>query len=774
MNDNFYKKLIEVSPSGYAYHRIICDKDGNPCDYEMLEINAAYESLTGLKKSEIIGRRISEIIPNFSKVEFDWIKHYGEVAIHGGSAESEQYSETLNKWYRVTAYSPQKSYFITHLMDVSIENEQIRDMQWLVQASERLLNVDETGVEYDKLADDFMSICKAKFAIFNLYDEEGGTFITKSVSGDKVSVGKITDIFGSALIGRQWGYNLIRSESIKQNKITRFSSLKDLVDGVISKSAIVMLEKSFHLGEVILVRITHENVVLGDLTLLMPRDVKFNKNHVVEIYTKQLGIAIEREREIEKRKKMEKQLLFEKEWFRTTLLSIGDGVIAFDSEGKVILMNKAAEVLTGYNQEMAIGKNADMVFNIVAENSKAPIENPVIKILESGSLDVLINNTTLISKTKVEWLIDVNAAPIKDQDQNLIGVVLVLKEITEQRKQLKNIEYLSFHDSMTGLYNRRFFEEELLRLDTKRNLPLTLVMFDVNGLKLTNDTFGHKAGDVLLKKVAEGLKEECRDDDIIARIGGDEFVAILPKTDFEDAGIIANRISIALSYVKVNFMPISISFGWDTKKDNGQDIEAVLRKAEDHLYRHKLTESTSMRGHFIELIMQTLNEKNDGNKEHAKRVSAWCASMGTAMKLDQGIISDLSTVGLMHDVGNIAIDARILNKTRALTGDEWSEIRRHPEIGFRILGSVNYLAPLAEIVLAHHERWDGSGYPKGLKGVEIPLEARILAIADAYDAMTSDRPYRKAMRKHIAIEELKSNSGSQFDPDMIKIFLELI
>ncbi|MDO9579476.1 MAG: diguanylate cyclase [Bacteroidales bacterium] len=774
MKDNFYKQLIEESPTGYAYHRIICDKDGNPCDYEVLEINASGEALTGIKSSELVSRNITEILPEIGQDEFDWIKHYGEIAIHGGRAEFEHYSEALKKWYKVIVYSPKKYYFVTHFVDVSNEKEQIMDMQWLVQASKTLLNIDDTGVDYAGVADDFLRICKAKYAVFNLYDEDGQGFTTKAISGNKGAVEKAASIFGYPLIGKKWGHDSVRAEKIKQNTVTRFSSLKELVGDVIPKPLIALIEKMFLLGEVVLIKITNDNVMLGDFTLMMPSGVSFSKDSVAEIYTKQLGIAIERERAINKQKIMEKQLYLEKEWLKTTLLSIGDGVIAFDNQGKVLLMNKTAEELTGYKQEEATGKPADMVFNIVDEYTKKRMESPVSKVLESGDMSTLGNDTLLISRTKVEWPIEADAFPIRDQNNNIIGVVLVFREITEQRKKQKEIEYLSFHDSVTGLYNRRFFEEELKRLNTKRNLPLTLVMFDVNGLKLTNDAFGHKAGDELLRKVAEGLKEGCRADDIIARIGGDEFAVILPKTDSEEAGIMAKRISARISRGKVNSLPLSVSFGWDTKKEPEQDIEAVFKNAEDYLYRRKLTESTSMRSNIIELIMQTLFEKSDGKEEHAKRVSGWCASIGSALALDQGSISDLSTVGLMHDIGDIAIDARILNKPDALTVAEWSEIKRHPEIGFRILSSVNELAPLAEIILANHERWDGTGYPKGLKGEEIPLKARILAVADAYDAMTSERPYRKAMSKDAAVEEIRRNAGTQFDPMIAELFIEKV
>ncbi len=771
MEGKFYEQLFSESQIGYAYHRIICDKDNNPCDYEILEANELYTLLIGLSGLDLIGKKISSIISNAID-EFDWIKHYEKLAMHGGRIEFEQYSESLKKWFKCTVYSLEKGYITTLITDISKEKEQIKDMQWLVKASEKLLNIDEKGIDYAEIADDFLGICKAKYTVFNLYNQEEGKFTTKAISGDVTTIEKIADVFGYEIIEKKWEINPVYVESIKKNPVTRFSSLKELVEGIVPKPLIAFIEKVFNLGEVILIRISHENEVLGDLTLLMPSSVSFNKDYVVEIYTKQLGVAIERDRAIDKQKILEKQLFLEKEWFKTTLLSIGDGVMAFDNLGKLLLMNKTAEVLTGYKQEEATDKSLDKVFNIVDEDSKKHHKNLVSKVIESGNLRAYANNMILISKTRVKWTIDVDAAPIKDQNNNLIGVVVVFREITERRRQQKEIEYLSFHDSLTDLYNRRFFEEELKRLNTKRNLPLTLVIFDVNGLKLTNDTFGHKAGDELLKKVAYGMKEECRADDIIARIGGDEFVVILPKTDYEEAGLMAKRISTRLSEVKVNSIPISISFGWSTKKELEDDIGAVLKKAEDYLYGHKFTESTSMRNYFIELILQTLNEKDAKNKEHAKQVSSLCVLIGTALALDQASITELRTAGMMHDIGNIAIDAHILNKKDALTDVEWIEIKRHPEIGFRILSSVNELAPLADIVLAHHERWDGTGYPKGLKGEAIPLKSRILAVADAYDAMTNERPYRKAMSKGAAVIEIRKHAGTQFDPFIAELFID--
>ncbi len=484
--------------------------------------------------------------------------------------------------------------------------------------------------------------------------------------------------------------------------------------------------------------------------------------------------AIQSVRDITERKELEKARAEEAAIQKMTLLSIGDGVISTNRQGEIYLFNKVAEQLTGWTKEEAFGKSLEEVFDIRNEFTQERSISPVREVLETGKTIEIANHTILVSKDGIERPIEDSAAPIKDEDGNINGVVLVFRDFTEKKERQAKIEYLSYHDYLTGLYNRRFFEEELKRLDTERNLPITLVMADVNGLKLANDAFGHAIGDELLRKVAEVMKEKCRADDIIARIGGDEFMFLLPKTDSDEAEIIVQRINATLVQEKINSIALSVSFGWETKRETAEEMTTIYKKAEDYMYRRKLSEGSSMGSRTIKVIISTLYEKNIREEQHSQRVSELCAAIGIALDIGAEDLGELRTGGLMHDIGKITLDETILNKPGKLNGSEWFEIKRHSETGYRILSSVNEFSHLADCVLAHHERWDGKGYPNGLKGTEIPLQARIMALADAYDAMTSDRPYRKALSEDTVIAEIKSNSGKQFDPIVARVFLEKV
>ncbi len=359
----------------------------------------------------------------------------------------------------------------------------------------------------------------------------------------------------------------------------------------------------------------------------------------------------------------------------------------------------------------------------------------------------------------------------KINDNEAISIV---RNITDSLKNLERIQVLSYHDQLTGLYNRRFFEEEMARLDAGRNTPLSLIIFDVNGLKLTNDAFGHLTGDNLLVKVSEIMTAECRGDEVIARIGGDEFVILLPNTSSDDTSIIVERIQTKMANTSIKDIPLSVSGGWATKIKKDQDITDIFIEAENMMYQKKIIESQSMRNQAIQSILFTLNHKNPLEKFHSERVSSFSRQIGEKLGLRYEELKELETAGLVHDVGKIALSDDILSKSGPLTTIEYEEVKRHAEIGYQMLKLVDTYSSIAEYVLHHHERWDGGGYPQGLAGSEIPLFSRIICIADAFEAMTSDRPFRKKLSLEQAIKELEDNANKQFDPHIVGVFLDTL
>lgn len=334
--------------------------------------------------------------------------------------------------------------------------------------------------------------------------------------------------------------------------------------------------------------------------------------------------------------------------------------------------------------------------------------------------------------------------------------------------QSRILKEIIIKDYLTGLFNRRYFESKLNTITEHFDFPITIIMGDINGLKLVNDAFGHIQGDSFIKEASSILKNNLKNNGFVARLGGDEFAVVIDGTS-NDAEKYINAVDEDAGKCFIEGIMLSISFGFATMNSKDDDIFEVSRSAEDAMYRKKLLEIPSMRSSAIDTILNTLYEKDPSSEEHSRRVSKYAVIIAELMNLSADDKSKIKAAGLVHDIGKIVISTRVLLKLGSLTHEEYENIKHHPEIGFRILNSISGLREISNIILSHHERWDGSGYPQKLIGNKIPLFARIIAIADSFDAMTSERLYKNVLNNEEALEELKRCSGTQFDPEIIEL-----
>ncbi|MBP2666485.1 MAG: diguanylate cyclase with sensor, partial [Firmicutes bacterium] len=351
-----------------------------------------------------------------------------------------------------------------------------------------------------------------------------------------------------------------------------------------------------------------------------------------------------------------------------------------------------------------------------------------------------------------------------------------LRDVSERKRADAMLHHVSTHDSLTGLYNRAYLEYEFHRRRDSLSMPCALIACDIDGLQMTNETLGHAAGDQRLIMTAVLLSELVETGAILARVGGDEFALISPGTGRKQAEAICRHLrESADSYNSDNKDSfLSLSVGYAVAESKPLELNVLLRDADHQVRREKLLRSQSTRSGIVNTVMTLLEARDFITEGHAERLEVLVGGLAAKIGFGSSQQDSMKLFAKFHDIGKVGVSDAILFKPGSLNDAEREEMKRHSEIGYRIALSSVDLLHIAEWILRHHEWWDGSGYPIGLAGADIPLECRILSIADAFDAMTSDRPYRKAMPINNAIQELKKCSGKQFDPALVDVFCELL
>jgi len=388
------------------------------------------------------------------------------------------------------------------------------------------------------------------------------------------------------------------------------------------------------------------------------------------------------------------------------------------------------------------------------------------------------------------------------QIQLLGKVALQIAAPVENAQLYAQLEQRARIDVLTGLFNRRHFEEQLKEEVSRHSRYgdlFSIFMVDLDNFKTYNDAYGHPAGDILLNQIGKIVKSSVRNVDQAFRYGGDEFVVILPQTARGDAYVVAERVRGQIAgEMEKKAIAVTCSIGLASYPADGVVADELVNVTDNALYYAKRTggnriclsskilpkppdnggitgiDTRSDSLSVIYALVSTVEVKDPYTYGHSKKVNTYAVALAGAIGLSPDEVSKMSTAALLHDIGKIGIPDKVLNKKGKLSGEDWEAIKAHPRLGANIVGNIPQLVPCVNSILHHHERWDGGGYPEGLKDEEIPIEARILAIADSFEAMTSARPYRPALSLEQVVKELRQGAGLQFDPKLVEIFIGII
>lgn len=606
-------------------------------------------------------------------------------------------------------------------------------------------NLLDLSSEIDSLKEQFIKVERNSDIFKSLYAESPIGYQSLNINGEFITVNKTyARMLGyevNEMIGKKFAsFMTPRSQEIVR---TRF---KEFIENGSVDTIFEMVHKN---GSIITVRF------LGKIAYRKNGD--FKQTHCILV-------------DISNEIVYQKGLVDSKKKLEGIIENSQRGVLIIDENHICLYANKKAlEILKYFEKSELIDKNihdllhnhdeykinSDYTFNDFMQTLSDPIESD-----ENAE-------TTFYNKNKVpvQVMYGVEHFNIGSKKHKII----TFQDKLLRDSSIDKLINLSYYDVLTGIYNRRYYEEEIINIDNENNYPLSIIVADINGLKLINDAFGHTVGDELIQSSVDVFVKFAKKGDLIARIGGDEFIIVMPKTSKAKA---EKRVSDMINETKETdnkYVNLSISFGINTKESKNEDYNEIYKTAEDRMYRMKLLDVPSMRSNTINTIINTLYEKDQYSEAHSRSVSKLSEAIARHLELPYQQIKETQVAGLLHDIGKIVVSKSILNKNGKLTDQEYGEIKHHSEIGYRILNSTKELRHLAEIVLSHHEKFDGTGYPQNLSGEKIPLISRIICVADAFDAMTSERTYRNRLTDEDALVELIRCSGTQFDPKIVEV-----
>lgn len=596
-------------------------------------------------------------------------------------------------------------------------------------------------VDYDIICKDILELSEGKMALLTLYEEENNKFKIKGARGGELAY---------RLLGKYFSVNKRTTITFRDDRKIKFYKIEDVLKDLLDENSIEEIKVEQGIDSCCSIVIYEGKRILGEIIIFMKKNNTLFDTSFLDIYGNYLSSLLIR-------KNLEKELKEKEERWKFAIENNGDGVWDWDIKtNKVVFSNTWIKMLD-YEEEELQKDFQTFIRLIPTEDLQLFYEN--LQKHFNGEQEVFRTEHKLKCKNGefkdylargkiVGW--DANGNPNR--------MICTHTDITERKKAFEKVAYLCFHDNLTGVYNRAFLEEEMRRLDTKRQLPLTIIMGDVDCLKLVNDAFGHEEGDRLIKGIAKILKKACREEDIIARTGGDEFVIMLPMVTEEIGLRIVEKIKkLCNQDMSLPIQP-NISLGVATKTIEEENIFDIYKKAEERMYNNKLIDGKNLKKKIINHLTKTLQEKSQRQEEDYKIIKDLSLKIGKYLELSKEDMEALSTLSSFYDVGLIAVPDKLLSK-RALSGIEEEIIKRHCEIGYRISMAIPELVNISEYILCHHEYYNGRGYPQGLKGDDIPLLSRIIFVLETFI---------KYADKDMALKEIKFFSGSKFDPKVVE------
>ncbi|MBU5483584.1 diguanylate cyclase [Clostridium sp. MSJ-11] len=754
--NNKYGEVIENMFDGFMYSKIILDDNSIPIDFIFEEINDKFINMLGTSRENIIAKKGSEILRKYKGGDLSSIYIYGNIALNGGMARFDEYWQGIDKWFSVFIYSDKKDYFAITLIDITGMKRTWNKINKLSDSLVRYLQLPFGNIDYSIICKDILKLSEGKIAALIMYDKRNGTFKFKSLQGLDENLKVFDSIIGYKLLGKNLPMDKRINKLLKEERIVRFYTIGEFLSNIVSEDKITLIKDKINVDYCCSVTIKEGKNILGELIIFMPKYKPIFDSSILELYANYLSSFLIRQN-------LERELKEKEERWKFAIESNGDGVWDWNIRTNEVIFSNTFLHMLGY-EENEISKDFQSFISLIPTEDLHLFYDNLQKHFNGESEILRIEHKLKCKDGYYKECLARGKIVGWDSNGNPNRIVCTHTDITERKRAFQKVAYLCFHDNLTGLYNRAFLEEEMRRLDTKRQLPLTIIMGDVDCLKLVNDAFGHDEGDKLIKNVAKILKKCCREEDIVARTGGDEFVIMLPKVTEERGLRIVEKIKdMCKREVGWTIQP-NISLGVATKNNNEESIANVYKKAEERMYNNKLLESKELKRKITNYLTEMLNKKSQNKEEDLAMVKDLALRIGEHLNLSKDEMDALLTLSTIYNIGLIAMPEKLLEKQGDFNEIEMEIIKRHCETGYRIASCIPDFAYIAEHILCHHEYYNGEGYPQGLKGDEIPLLSRIICVLEAYI---------KYEDKQSGLEEIMLYSGKKYDPKIVDV-LEII